>query len=288
MATTILNQATVTFNYDSQAGEATSNIATATLLDVLTIDKNAIQGAYQRNQILTYSISIENTSAAAMTNVTAVDDLGTYTIPGPVSVTPLTYIGPAALYVNGVFSANITATTGAHNVTFAVGTIAVGDTVTIVYTVQVNEYALLAVGSTITNTATVNADGLAAPLTTAFTLPVADFAEIVITKDMSPDPVIDGETLTYTFLIYNYGNTIATDLILTDTFDPAPATPLVVRRDGVVVDPANYTYAAGTLTLPTGGVYTITVAAATYAQDPVTGIVTVTPGLTTITVAGTI
>ena len=288
MATTIFNQATVTFNYDTQTGEATSNVATATLLDVLTIDKNAIQGSYQRNQVLTYSISIENTSTAPMANVTAVDDLGTYTIPGPVSVTPLTYLGPAALYVNGVFSTNITATVGAHNVTFAVGTIAVGDTVTIVYTVQVNEYARLAIGSTITNTATVDADGLVEHIDTSFTLPVDDFAEIVITKDMSPDPVIDGETLTYTFLIYNYGNTSATDLVLTDTFDPAPATPLAIRVNGVVVAPANYTYASGMLTLPTGIVYTITVAPATYVQNPVTGIVAITPGLTTITVAGTI
>ncbi|HMM05831.1 MAG TPA: hypothetical protein PKD52_04080 [Clostridiales bacterium] len=42
MATTILNQATVTFNYDTQTGEATLNVATATLLDVLTVDKNVV------------------------------------------------------------------------------------------------------------------------------------------------------------------------------------------------------------------------------------------------------
>lgn len=288
MATTILNQATVTFDYNGHSGEAASNVATATLLDVLTVDKKAIQTTYQRNQILTYSISIENTSTAAMTHVVAVDNLGTYTIPGPVSVTPLTYVGPAALYVNGVFSTYITATPGSHNVTFTVGTIAVGDTVTIEYTVRVNEYARLAHASTITNAATVDADDLVAPITDSLTLPIADFAEIVITKDMSPDPVSDGEPLTYTFLIYNYGNMAATDLVLTDTFDPAPASPLVVRVDGVVVDAADYTYAAGTLTLPTGGVYSITVPGASYAQNPVTGVVTITPGLVTVTVVGTI
>lgn len=287
MATTISNQATVTFSYDSQTGAATSNVATATLLDVLTVDKNAIQTTYQRNQILTYTISIENTGTTPMTNVTAVDNLGTYTIPGPVSITPLTYVGPAALYVNGVFSGYITATPGAHDVTFTVGTIAVGDTVTIVYTVQVNAYALLAPASTILNTATVDADGLVAPLTATHTLAVADFAEIVITKDMSPDPVVDGETLTYTFIIYNYGNADATDLVLSDTFSPAPS-PIAVTVNGLLVDPANYTYAAGALTLPTGGVYSITVPAATYTQNPLTGLVTVNPGITTITVAGTI
>ena len=115
MATTILNQATVTFHFGADTGEATSNVATATLLDVLTAAKNSIQTTYQRNQILTYSISVENTGTAAMTNVTAVDDLGTYTIAGPVYVTPLTYIGPAALYINGVFEA-ISLHTRPHNV----------------------------------------------------------------------------------------------------------------------------------------------------------------------------
>lgn len=75
---------------------------------------------------------------------------------------------------------------------------------------------------------------------------------------------------------------------MTDTFDPAPASPLVVREDGVVVDAADYTYAAGTLTLPTGGAYSITVPAASYAQNPGTGVVTITPGLVTVTVVGTI
>ncbi|HMM05830.1 MAG TPA: hypothetical protein PKD52_04075 [Clostridiales bacterium] len=70
------------------------------------------------------------------------NDLDTHKIPGPVSVTPLTYVGPAALYVNGVFFANIMATTGTHNVTFAVGAIALGDIVTIVDTVAHNRLGM--------------------------------------------------------------------------------------------------------------------------------------------------
>jgi hypothetical protein len=58
--------------------------------------------------------------------------------------------------------------------------------------------------------------------------------------------------------------------------------------NGVTVPAPDYTYAGGLLTLPTGGVYEMTVPAATVTEDPATGVVTVTPGVLVITVTGTI
>ena len=48
---------------------------------------------------------------------------------------------------------------------------------------------------------------------------------------MSPNPIADGDTITYTFTIHNYGNTPATDVVLTDRFDPEPSSSLLWQTD---------------------------------------------------------
>lgn len=109
-----------------------------------------------------------------------------------------------------------------------------------------------------------------------------------IVKDMSPSTITDGSTITYTFTLYNYGNTAATDVVLRDAFNPAPGN-LSVSINGTAVPSSGYTYTAGVLTLPdTGAATTLTVPAATFTQDTTTGVVSVTPGVTTVVVTGTI
>lgn len=104
---------------------------------------------------------------------------------------------------------------------------------------------------------------------------------------MSPDPVTDGGVLTCSFTLQNYGNIDATDVVLTDTFDPAPAT-ITVTVDGDPVAPAEYDYTTGVITAPidTAPTLSITIPAATFTQDPATGAVTTDPGTVHITVAG--
>ena len=72
-----------------------------------------------------------------------------------------------------------------------------------------------------------------------------------------------------------------------DTFDPL-LSDLVVSFNGAAwTEPANYTYndATGEFATVAGQ---ITVPAATYTQDPDTGVQIVTPGVSTLTVTGTI
>ena len=96
--------------------------------------------------------------------------------------------------------------------------------------------------------------------------------------------------LPYTFVIQNSGNTpvVATDdVIVTDTFNPILSAISVSYNGDAWTEGVNYTYSEITgdfSTLPGQ----ITVPAATYVQDEISGIITVTPGVTVITVSGTV
>lgn len=288
MPTQITNQATLTYNYGSSTGSAASNIATVTLQDALSVQKSTLGNTYRANDEITYVLAMSNTGTTPLTDLSITDDLGTYTLPGSVSATPLTYVGPALLYINGTYNTTVTPTINANNIVFPIGSLPAGANAILLYRADTNGNAQLFPDSTITNTATFNATGLPAPITASATVTVENYASVQILKSMSPNPVSGGGTLTYTFTLYNYGNTEATGVVLSDTFNPAP-TNIAVTLNGVTVPSASYTYTSGTLTLPvTGAATTITVPAATITQNDTTGAVTVSPGTTVITVTGTI
>ena len=75
---------------------------------------------------------------------------------------------------------------------------------TIVYETTANNFAPLAAGSSINNTATISGVGTT-DLTASASIAVADAPALNITKSISPVPVSENGTLTYTFLIQNTG-----------------------------------------------------------------------------------
>ena len=286
MPTQITNQANIAFNYGNVAGSATSNIATTTLLDPIAAEKRSVGTTYRAGERITYTVSIVNNGNATLQNVTVTDNLGAYTVSG-VTYTPLDFAEGASLYVNGAYVSPIEGTVGAGGVVFVIPTLAPGANALIVYNADVNSFAPLAEGSTIVNTVAVTAQGAATSILATNTVTVENYANLTILKEMSPDPVSDGDVLTYTFTIRNFGNTPATDVVLTDNFAPAPEA-ITVTVDGEIIPATNYTYESGLLTLPTGGGTSITVPAATITQNPTTGETVVTPGTIVITVSGTI
>lgn len=281
---TFFNQATLTYN-DTIIN---SNITTGELQEVLTITKDAVLDTYTQGDEITYVINIRNTGTLAYNALTITDDLGTYTS-GGLTLTPLTYTpGSVTYFTNGIPQPSPAVTAGPP-LTISGINIPAGGNATILYTAQINSFAPLDIGSTITNTATLSGGGIT-PITAAETITAAEEASLTIAKSLCPTVVTENGQITYTFVIQNTGNTpvVATDnAIITDTFDPI-LSDLVVTFNGTTwTTPANYSYN------PTTGQFItnagqITVPAATYTQDPTTGAVIIQPGISTLTVTGTI
>ena len=274
MATQIINKATLEYKSGSNPKSAVSNTTTVSLQGPLEVVIHVLENVYQLNDELTYNYIITNTGTNPLTNVQLVDNLGTYEYKTGSAVTPFTYVGPAKHLKHDTTSTELDADTAtAGKVVFTLAALPAKDTAIIQYKVRTNEYALGASGSKITTAAEVTADGINTPVKASKEVTVADYADLVIEKSMSPDPVVDGNPLTYTFKLQNYGNIDATSTIFKDTFVPAPK-DISMTINGIQVDPAFYSIDAdGKFEYPeasqTSADYTIK--SAVYKQNPETG-----------------
>lgn len=282
---TIYNQATLTYNGVS----TTSNIATGELVEVLTAAKNATSTTYNDNEPVTYIISFVNTGETAFTDLTVTDTLGAYSF-GTSMLVPLDYVaGSARYYVNGVLQGTVTATAGPPLV-FSGLSVPAGGNAVIVYEARPNSYAPLGTTSTVRNEAVISGADLATDITVSETVSPAAGARLRIVKEITPAVITEGSPVTYTFTIQNLGNTPVTttdSAVIRDTFDPILNITAVNFNGTAWTSPTNYTYDATT------GLFTtvdnqITVPAATYVQDPTTGAYSITPGVSTLTVTGTL
>ena len=281
---TFFNQATLTYNNNV----INSNITTGEIQEVLTITKTAVQTNYAQGGEVTYVINIRNTGTLAYNGLTVTDDLGAYTF-GTQTLVPLPYQdSTATLFLNGIPQAAPTVTAG-PSLTISGINIPAGGVATILYAATLNQFAPLGTDGAITNTATISGGGIT-PISDSETISAAQQANLTISKSLCPTVVTENGQITYTFVIQNTGNTpvVATDnAVITDTFDPVLSN-LTVTYDGAPwTAPANYTYNPATGQFATNAGQ-ITVPAATYTRDPVTGAVVIQPGVSTLTVTGTI
>ncbi len=282
---TFFNQATLSYNGNTVA----SNIVQGELIEVLSAVKTATAESYEPGDTVTYAVSIVNSGTAPYNGITVTDDLGGYEFNGT-TVYPLDFIeGSVRLFVNGVLQANPATVSGPPLVISGINVPAGGDAV-LIYSATVNRFAPLGTGVSVTNTATLSGSGITTPITASEILAVSQEPALAITKSLNPTSVPENGQLTYTFVISNYGATDATatdNIVVTDTFNPI-LDPVTVTYNGTLwEDGTDYTYdeTTGLFTTVAGQ---ITVPAATYTQDSVTGEYIITPGTSTLTVTGTV
>ncbi len=285
---TIENFATVSYTSGGVTETKVSNLAEIGLESAVSFTKTTLGDTYGEDSVITYILSITNTSASAIANVSITDDLGSFTF-GTMELTPLAYTAPALLLIDGQdVSSQLTVNdTTPGSLIFSFPSLPAGATANIVYRASVNEFAPLDLNSAIVNTATLTSDSDCADGSASATVTAESAANVSVFKQMAPNPVVCGDTVTYTIRIYNYGNIPAENVVLTDNFNPAPDS-ITVSKDGVLLGGNEYSYVGGTLTTPVGTGTPVSVPAATFTRDVATGIVSVTPGMVEYVITGQI
>ena len=274
------NQATLFY------GDRTSlsNTVYGEIGEPYSMTKTAVSGTYSSGDALTYVVSIVNSSNTALTGVTLTDNLGRTQF-GESELVPLEYVdGSILYYTNGNLQAAPAVTEGPPLEITGIS-VPAGGNATIIYEARTNGYAPIGENGSILNTVTAAGAQIADALTAQETVTAQVAPVLSITKSLSPTTVNSGDTLTYTFVIQNTGNApadAADGVQIVDEFDP------VLDVTSVTLDGATFTeysYVGNVFSTNAGG---ITVPAATITQDATTGVWRVSPGVSTVTVSGTV
>ena len=288
--TTMTNYGAINYTVNDQTSNLTSNTV-STNLDVVynaALLKGVSPAKFAPSTHLTYQIAVQNRGTGTLYNPVITDNLGSDTLPKPLSYVP----GSVSAFLydsNGtqVSAVDVTPAIVNGNLTFTTSTaLPQGYYLVVTYNAAVNS----SLGSTtalITNTATLSAaegSPTGTPYTTSASATVTR-ETVTLTKAVSAASVTPGDPLTYTFTMTNIGSTPAAVNCLTDQL---PANFTVTDPITAVIGSQSVTYHQGTdynvspsniLTLtPASGSTPLTIPAACNGNA----------GVTTITINGTI
>ena len=284
---TFFNQATLSYGGTT----VNSNTTEAELLSGLQITKTAVTGTYEAGGSIVYAITLSNMGSASYPALTVTDNLGAYALPsGTGNAVPLTYVAGSLLYyLNGVLQSAPTVV-AAGDLEISGIDLPPDSTATFIYEVRANEFAPIAAGASIVNTASTNGGVGVGEITDTATVTVNEAPRLTIAKAVCSAVLTDNEPLTYTIIVQNLGNTpieASDGVIISDVFKPILSNITVTLNGTALAETTGYTYDSTTGAFATAdGV--VTVPAATYTQDPATGAITTTPGVSILTVSGTV
>jgi uncharacterized repeat protein (TIGR01451 family) len=259
---TLTNNVSVTSDTADPDGDNNStseNTAVSVVADLAITKTDGVVTAVP-GQGITYTITVTNNGPSNVTGATVAD-----TFPGTLSGITWTCAASAG---------SICTASGSDNISDTVNILSGG---TLTYTVTVTVSAS-ATGS-LSNTATVSVPSAASDPTPANnsatdTDTLTPSADLSITKSDSPDPVIVGQTLTYTITVNNAGPSDAANMVVTDTL---PAGVTFVSTTGCAEDPNGVpTCSLGTITAGGNKQYTVTITVNAGTTGTITNNVSVT------------
>ena len=237
---TITNTANVTASQTetNPANNRAIQPTTVTPVVDLTISKADDIDPVFANGTLTYTLFVTNNGPSTATGVIVTDPL------------------PAGITFTSGSATQGSITAAGQNITASLGTLVSGATATI----TVITHVLPTTVGLLTNTATVSASETetnpANNADTETTL-VNPLVDVLITKADSPDPVVAGQTLTYTLVVTNNGPSTATGVTVNDPL-PANLTFVSGSSSRGTVSQSNGTVTANVGTLASGASATIT------------------------------
>lgn len=284
---TFYNQATLSF----RGNVVNSNTTEAELISGLELTKTPITNSYSAGSSVVYAITLTNLGATAYNGLALTDNLGAYTTPTGTVAVPLDYVEDSLLfYVNGMPQETPVISIEGGSLEISGINLPSNSTAMVIYEAIANEFAPIAQASEITNTVTTSGRECEQALSASATISVNEAPVLTIAKAVCPSAATCNEPLTYTMIVQNLGNSpiVATDnVIISDIFNPAFTDITVTLNDTELTENVGYTYnqQTGEFNTTEGA---ITVPAATYTQDPDTGAITTTPGVSVLTITGTV
>ena len=255
----IANTATVTGNEtDTNTGNnsASSSTTVTRQVDLAITKTDSVDPAVPGGQ-LTYTITVTNNGPSTATNVSVTDVL------------------PSGLTFSSASASQGTATHASGTITGSLGTIASGGNATITLVVDVSASASGSITNTSTVTATETETNSANNTATQVTT-LTRSADLAITKSDTPDPVVAGQTITYTLTVTNNGPSDASGVTVTDTLPSGVTFVSATPSQGTATGAGNtVTASLGNLADGASATITITGTVAATASGTLTNTATV-------------